>query len=183
MRLKNQQGAAAIFIVLLAVTLVIAGLAFYRTQQSKSQVTNTAQPAPVSPSPSPQTSTPESATDAYLHIKEFGVKVKLTPEIADLVYYSQSGQPTQVKLSSKSIAEKSGGSCAVGPGVGPLGSLNRSKTYPSNLGPEGVKQIGGYYYYRTGPQAVCSEDPAVIALIDKQAGALIQALRNTLQAE
>jgi hypothetical protein len=171
---RNERGVAMVLLVILvAVVLAVVGLAVYNAQQGKPKTANTGQSS--SPAQSPETSATPAPTTAYLHIKEMGIKLPLSADISDLSYYYNMTSRT-AELGSKSLAGKTGGACAAGPGVGPLETLHRTTELPSGYDPKDVKRVNGYYIWRTPPQAACSADAEAVALMTKQRAAVHEAV-------
>jgi hypothetical protein len=171
---RDERGVATVLLVILvAAVLAVVGLAVYNARQSKSQTAATGPSS--SPAQSPETSATPAATTAYLHIKEMGIKLPLSADITDLTYYYNATSKT-AELSSKSLADKTGGACAAASGVGPLETLHRTTELPSGYDSRDTKQVNGYYIWRTPPQAACSTDPDAVALMSKQRGAVHEAV-------
>ncbi len=111
---RKIEGFGIVGIIVIAVGLVIVGLVGWRvwdanrTKESSNTTTNQ-QESNGGTQPTPQ----PSAT--YLDIKELGVKVKLSEDIKDAVYYydvnynAQYPDYPQVTISTQSLIDRSGG--------------------------------------------------------------------------
>ncbi len=101
-----------------------------------------------------------ASTDQYLVIKEWGVRMKLSPELADAYYAFAPNETTSAYLSTKSLV-------AVAPSCAPLatsiGAIYRqteaeyqaASQASSGDNPPGNIKIGKYHYGFLGTQAGC----------------------------
>jgi hypothetical protein len=180
---RSQQGVPVVLMVtLIAVVLAAGALAIYNGLQNRSQTASTAQPEPAAPTPSPTTSTsPTPAADAYLHIKELGIKIRLTEDIEDAVYGIAPGDPLSAKISSQSLINLSS-ACKPG-AVGPLGTVGKTKNPDQGFGVltpnnETVFKFDNYYVYYQSPQSPCGDSQAVEDLASKQRQSFAQAFKT-----
>lgn len=109
--------------------------------------------------------TADDTEDKYLEITEWGVKIKLTENITDVVYELRSFDSFEsVGLSTTRLGQASE-FCS--PSRTSSGSIARVKDKNASAGfddsqsymeryPDG-KEVNGYFYFFSGPQATCSE--------------------------
>lgn len=117
--------------------------------------------------------------DEYLHVKELGLKIKLTDDIKDLSYIASTGEIPGAKLSSVSLAAKDE---RCGTDFGPLGAIGKTKNALDQNGSawvvdnKRVFKIGEYFIFWTAPQSVCSLNADTEAYAQRQRTALLNAL-------
>lgn len=111
------------------------------------------------PSLLPESVTNTNHPDGYLHIKEWGLRIPLTPEIADAVYHYEKHESgaESVGLSTGSLIEKShsgNSDCRPRRGVGPLGAISKSISRHPHAGRVILEAPNGTFRL-SGPQSAC----------------------------
>ena len=163
----------SILIVLLLGVLGVGGLLYFikskqstnLADQSPSQSEN--QPLEAAPEPKIKDS-PKKAK--YLVIKEWGVRMKLSDGVTDAYYkYSDNYNMESIMLYRKSTAKVEG--CAGDAILGIIRATNGGIITPGGAKLEEVlpnadqypdkqlQKIGKYYFFASGPQAPCFNDP------------------------
>ena len=185
-------GFGAVEVVIAIVVVLVIGFVGWRVYDtSKAKQTNTNQQQAANNQSNGQTQgNTQTDTATYLDIKELGVKIKLSNDVQDATYYydaaynAQYPNPKQVTISTKSLADKSGGSCAAGSGVGPLGTIQKYSGDVDGFGRPLVadgktifKVSDGYVVLKT-PQAACSTDAAILDLASTQRSAFTEAFKS-----
>lgn len=155
--MRARQGFGAIEVIIVIVVIaIIGGIAWYalkgKPMKQESSPSPVAESVTNSPSVSPST--------PYLEIKQFGLKMKLTPSILDLEYlYDESQQ--KVSFGSKGLNElaKTGNVTTCYAEEGALGWITKqSQEFPANRNKpaeKDVKQFGGSYYGYFTPDVGC----------------------------
>jgi hypothetical protein len=113
-------------------------------------------------------------------VKELGIQFTLSDDIKDLEYVVRtSNGVTSAHFSTASLvaADKSaGGKYCTPEGDSPLGIVDLAASTPG--GEQAVKMIGSKYLNYAHAQSACSQDSSVMSLANKQAQALLEALKT-----
>ncbi len=128
----------------------------------------------------------ESAQDSKLVIKEWSVQ--LDPTDSTMLYrITSSSDGTEIVYLTNTKVQSLTGCKATkdAPELGYLAALSRYKTKPSTAEPNStyVTQVGDYYYYVAGSQALCSTDKADQQLETDQRTALIESAKSVQASE
>jgi hypothetical protein len=120
-------------------------------------------------------------------VTQWGVKFDLTGEPESFVYALGNGGQNEVAFIGTTESEKLGGSCEVSHNG--VGGVLHSKTIlapdmPSRLSPlNGENPIGGYYYYYSHPQALCSDGSAANTAVETKATAAVKRIVKTIRSK
>lgn len=188
---EKSAGFGAVEIIIAVVVVLIVGFIGWKLYDaSKSKQNASTQHNSGSQANDQTSNTTPADTATYLDIKELGVKVKLSDAIKDATYYydaaynAQYPNPKQVTISSKSLADKSGGSCAASSGMGPLGTIQK---YSGDVDGAGrplvadgktVFKVGDSYVALRTPQAACSSDSSILDLASTQRAAFTESFKS-----
>ncbi len=180
---KNQNGIAAVAIVAIVGVVGLIGVAGWfvlgrdsKKESSESKATTTTEASKqeqkpeqtsnntgtTQPAETPQTTIPEAnkASQGFLTINEWGVKIPLTAEIANSYYvYENGGAYLRVDIPGDTQNTCSN-QAALAKVTDYSESYDNWRQKPSELEKVGVK-IGDAYYFIEGSQSACSEDEAV----------------------
>jgi hypothetical protein len=173
MTIKQQSGFGILPILIVIAVVAVLGFVGVRllTAQSRkpagTPTNNAAHPPSLQPSNTQTSSTP-AQTDLYLHIKELGIKIKLSDAIKDAEYALFQPQPTDgstiVGISAQSLDDGS----SPDPGVhcradsGAIGAIIATTTdpiapdeQPQPVDNKTLLKLGDMYYHYVGPQIAC----------------------------
>jgi hypothetical protein len=176
MLIKKQAGFGVVPIIVIIAAIAVLGFVGFRllTTQSSKPATNNAtahtQTSPASNQPSnTQTSATPAQTDTYLHIKELGIKIKLSDGIKDAVYSMFQPQPDDgakvIGISAQSLIDSSAVNkqinCSASSGA--LGIITETTTAPTYVGGQepfpvdnkSLFKFGSTYYQYQAPQTQC----------------------------
>ncbi len=187
MKKLNQRGFSPIAILLALILVVLVGFTGYYVYNSQKKDDNKA----VTPAPANAAATPSQPsaqdTQKYLVIKEWGVKIPLTAEIADANYYYNNGY---VYLSTDSIVKKYP-ECAADKtslfaygrfddpnkqAEAPQGGQTYGQAYPN------APKVGTFYYTGATPQAACAYTSAgELDESDESTGRATKAFSDAIQ--
>lgn len=164
---SNSSGFVAIEMILILVVLAVAGgtgwYVWHSKQQTNKTYTATSQAAQSTLPKTTKKSTSTPATQKYLTITEWSVRMKLTDNLGDAYYQIKTNAPDSAYLSLKSLV-------AVAPDCAPdkisTGVLFRQTVTehdtavndPSDGNTPGDIKIGSYYYGFLNAQAGCFDD-------------------------
>lgn len=165
MKKLNQKGmVGAVEILLIVLVIGVLGFVGWRVYDSKSEPsaseTNT-------PSATTEETETEEVANEYLEIPEFGVKIKLTPEIEDAYYVMETNDAGQqyASLSTQSVTDINEG-CAADADVsfGMVGYFTdpdatevvfSQSTTNREAFPDAVMVDGKYYFIAMANQSSC----------------------------
>lgn len=165
---KNNYGFSVVETLIVLIVLGLLGFTGWAIYNN--QTTFPANPPIAVHRTAAKKSTP-SATQKYLDIKEWGVKIPLTTSENDLTYNTDTSSGTTFyRISSPTIAKL----CGMGY-TGELGVLGRSQIDPSNQQSTALYvKIEPYYYSFSTIQNTCSNSDAISA----QEGAAVETLQT-----
>lgn len=184
-----------IAIVAVVAILGFVGFKLLTAQSGKTTATNSAavnnqtSTASTQPSSTQANATP-AQTDVYLHIKELGIKVKVSDSLKDVVYsYSPADNPQYplykgwATVSTQSLINKDV-ACKPSSSVAPLGSITK---LTGDVDWRGVKlvangstifKLGNSFYIMQGPQSPCATTSDAQALNISQIAAFAEAFKT-----
>ncbi len=182
---RASEGFGLVGIAFVATVLLVAAFLVWRVYGNTSNHTST--PSAEQSTSTATTKSPESKR--YLEIKEFGIKLTLSNEIKDAVYYYDATNTYPlVRVSTQTLIDKSGGTCD--PKVSsPFGTIRRTldPTQPdgSVLKPNGstVFQFEGSYYVFTTPNQACSSNAVIANLETMQLASFKEAVKTMQSAK
>lgn len=159
--MKHESGFSIIFIVIATTAILVLGLIGWRVWENRSSQSSTSDTA--------NEATQELETlskNGYLVIEEWGVKFKPVEGLNGVIYAKAAVQELynveipekteNVIFTTNDLANRSP-NCRLGvEGFTPLGTLYRTPEKMVGAEPLLLKQIGEFFYYYRGPQAVCS---------------------------
>lgn len=164
---QNQTGSALVAIIIIAVVALV-GILGYVAWNKISVVDKNETPQQTTTVSTPnEDKKPQDSNEGYLVLHDWGVKFKLPNNVSEVRYYKESiedehGVFEYYQLTTTRV-ESLGGECAPD-AANPirLSSISRSlvkkeelaSAFPANEN----KPIGGYYYYVSGGQSLCSDD-------------------------
>ena len=185
---KREDGIAQILIVgLVAVVMVVIGLAVWQAQKAKANLVSSS-PTPTVAAKSSSSPTPTAAPTPANEIKvtELGFKMTLPTGLTDLKYVAETGisDPAgngtlaRASFSTTSLEQKDSNSLCQA-AKGPIGFISRYEAEPKSLesGPvrESVRKVGNFYLAFGPSQSACSDNNGVPGLQDSQTKLLEQA--------
>ena len=172
MTTKQQSGFGVVPIISIVAVVAILGLLGFKmlTMQSSKPTANSVannQTSPASSQPSSsQTSATPAQADTYLHIKELGIKIKLSDDIKDVVYKAGTGSDGGqfAQISTQSLTDQSNGACGVD--AAPFGTITKASGSPEHVFGGTSRTVDNKttfkfgtdtYVFLSGPQAACSD--------------------------
>jgi hypothetical protein len=178
---QKEAGFGAVGVLVVAVALIVMGFVGWRVYDSRRDKQNQAVRTSTNQA---QSSGDEVSSVKYLDIKELGIKLKLSSDIEDAVYYyDTTSKYPLVRVSTQSLIDRSNGTCA--PKVSsPFGSIRKTQDVSqpdgSTLTPNGnnVFQFGSDYFVYATPNQTCSSDKDVIDLETAQLASFKEAIRT-----
>lgn len=115
------------------------------------------------------TEQPTSELSTYLNIKELGIKIKLSDDIKDAVYYvaspSNSWAEVTVRVSTQSLIDETDGDCDRSLGaLQKITNLNHPRGFTLEVNNEDVFEFDGYYIFYSSPNTPCGPDDETVSL-------------------
>ncbi len=187
--LKRQDGIAHLLMVgLVAVVLVVIGVAVWQSQQAKSKADQTAStPTPTAVSSATPTSSGTPVPSDEFKVTELGFKMTLPKGLADLKYAGQTNVPStdgngtiaKASFSTSSLEAKDSANSLCTPAHAPLGVIVQYDSQPKGLDSSiPVRKVGNFYLAYSAAQSACSDDNGIPNLVLSQAALLKQAFEG-----
>ncbi len=188
MKKIDQKGFTAFEAVIIVVALVAVGAAGYFAYQARQDKSDYSVNVPKKSSPSAQPS--QQAATKYYEVKELGVKFVLPEAVKDLEYAPTA---SGVEFTTKSLVQKSNGTCNIGTKTYPMGIVERidKSKLTTNADARWTQRLDGlrdaatqgnakefdtFFIYRDGPQSACSNDRSVTDYVSQQMQVLYLAI-------
>jgi len=163
----NQKGFAAVEAVLIVIVIALVGGSGYFVWRAQKNVNTAYNAASKVAQSTPEKVTKKASTTAqtqkYLVIEEWGVRMKLSTQLADAYYVINSDTPTSAYLSTRSLVAAAPDCAADKVSVAAIYRLTDSEQQQATSNPDsgnipGNVHIGDYWYGIVSAQAGCFDD-------------------------